>query len=101
MGEEDYFRYTQGINLEVLRLYGRSYIIDYVISRVKQEMEERRFRAYVTDALMILTENTSRRDGGRHLTKRWVEKYTPKETRTADEIAVDVILNAGLKIQGR
>ena len=63
-------------------------------------MEERSYRAYITDALMIMTENTAKFIGGRHMTKRWAERFVPKDTRTADEIVMDVIKNAGLKVKG-
>lgn len=45
---------------------------------------------------MAIAENTSRMFGGRHMTKRWCEKYIPTDTRTGDEIVLDVIKKAGL-----
>ena len=101
MGAEDYFRHCQSINLDFLRVYGRRYVAEHVIAAVKEDAEERRYRAYITDALMIITENTARYAGGKHLTKRWYAKYEPKDERTPDEIAIDVIKNAGLTLQGR
>ena len=100
MGEADYFRHCASINLDILRVYGRRYVIEHVISCFMHEIEERRYRAYITDALMILTENTTKFAGGRHLTKRWADKFIPVETRTAEEIAADIIQNAGLVVQG-
>jgi len=62
-------------------------------------MEERRYRAYITDAQMILVENIAHAFGGKILSKRWVEDYIQDE-RTGDEIAAEVIKNAGLIIKG-
>lgn len=70
-----------------------------MISEIKRDAEEKRYRAYVTDALMALTDSASKMFGGRRMTKRWADKYIPKDTRTADEIAMEVIMNAGLTIK--
>lgn len=64
-----------------------------------QKMEERRYRAYLTDALMLMTENTAKYAGGKQLTKRWAAEFIPVDNRTAEEIAAEVMKNAGL-IQG-
>lgn len=45
---------------------------------------------------MALTDSASKMFGGRRMSKRWADKYIPKDTRTADEIAMEVIQNAGL-----
>lgn len=83
----------------MLDLYGKAYVIEHCIDAYAQMMEDRRYRAYVTDALMIMTENTAKFAGGKHMTTRWIEEYLPKDTRTAEEVVADVIRNAGL-IQG-
>ena len=49
---------------------------------------------------MIITENTAKFAGGRHLVKRWADKFIPQDTRTGDEIALDVILRSGIKVMG-
>ena len=83
----------------MLDLYGKAYVIEHCIDAYAQMMEDRRYRAYVTDALMIMTENTAKFAGGKHLTQRWADQFKPVDNRTAEEIAADVIRNAGL-IQG-
>lgn len=80
-------------------MYGKAYVIEHCVETYMRMMEERRYKAYLTDALMILTENTARYVGGKQLTKRWVVEFLPKDNRTAEEIAADIIKNAGL-IQG-
>ena len=74
-------------------------MIEHVISEFRHDADEKRYRAYVTDALMALTDSASRMFGGKHMTKRWADKYKPKDTRTADEIVMDVIQNAGLTLK--
>ena len=93
---------------------GSGYVIDYCISTINKkrnkELEEIQFKAYVTDALMIIAENTTHFVGakemfdyGKSIKSRWVElmKYIKPEeeksleddTRTAEEFAADVFRN--------
>ena len=66
-----------------------------------EEQEEKRYRAYLTDVLMLVSKNTARFvEGGEYLTDRWVEGSKPVDTRTGDEIAADVIKRAGLTLKG-
>lgn len=61
------------------------------------------YRAYVTDALRIATENTAKQvSEGQYLSKRWIEIISPKaeDARSGEEIAVDVIRQMGLTIEG-
>ena len=56
---------------------------------IRTQAEDEAYRVYVTDALQIIGDNTSRRvDGGRYLNKRYVEliKPQPVETRREAEI---------------
>lgn len=83
----------------MLRVCGRGYVIEYVQAAIMEDMEERRYRAYVTDALMVLTENTQRMFGGKAMSRRWADAFRPADTRTGEEIAADVIRNAGLTMK--
>lgn len=80
-------------------MYGRAYVIEHCVETYTRMMEERQYKAYLTDALMIITENTAKFAGGKHLTQCWADQFKPVDNRTAEEIAADVIRNAGL-IQG-
>ena len=54
------------------------------------------YRAYVTECLRLQGEN-------KRLTRSWMELVDtkpPKPERSADEIALEVILGAGLHIEG-
>ena len=90
-------------------LYGRGYVIDHVASFFRREQEEKRYRAYVTDALKALTENTTHRlipgmgevSYGSYMPVRWLqEAQKPEDTRSGDEIAEEIIRRAGLKLTG-
>lgn len=89
-------------------------MIDHCISTLKQkrqrEAEEKAYRAYITDALMIIAENTTHYVGksdmfdyGKSLKTRWVElmDYVKKpaeeepqdledDIRSAEEFAADI-----------
>lgn len=77
------------------------------MSALRIEGQERLYRAYVTDALKTIAENTSKAaipgvgvvDFGTVLTKRWAElaepekqkkEEAPEDNRPAREIAVDI-----------
>jgi hypothetical protein len=55
------------------------------------------YRVYVTDALRMMTENTSRFSGGGYVKERYFDMIRPQkeETRTAKEIIEH--LKAGLR----
>lgn len=66
-----------------------------------QETKEKQYRAYITDALQVIAENTARlANGGSTMRCRWVEIENSKktETKTAEEIVSEVVNGAGLTI---
>ena len=67
------------------------------MEHMSRKMDERRYRAYITDALMAIVENTARFAGGSTMSGRWYDYYKPQETRTTEEIITDIISSAGLK----
>ena len=113
MGEDRYFDYCQSIRLELLDLYGKCYIAEHIASSLRREQKELQLFCYVTDALKIMTENTSRYivpgvgdvEYGSHLRSRWIElqtskkNYQPEKEKSGDEIAADLIRRAGLKLR--
>ncbi|MGX8706913.1 MAG: hypothetical protein ACSW8J_10080, partial [bacterium] len=72
---------------------------DHCRDVLRVEAEARLFNAYVTDALMLITENTARYAGGRYQTRRWLDAAHPRDTRTGDEIAVELMQRAGLRFK--
>lgn len=81
-------------------MYGRGYVIEHCMEELERTFDERRYRAYVTDALMTLVNNVARSLGGSSFTARWVDGYKKQDPRTPEEIAQDVVRNAGLKPKG-
>lgn len=89
---------------------GHGYVIEHCVSMLKEESQEKLFRAYVTDALMVISENTTHYVGasdmfdyGRSLNSRWLDLAEPdkkdqkkepeklkEDTRTAEEFAKDI-----------
>ena len=57
--------------------------------------EERSFRTYITESVRLFGD-------GKVISVSWEDmlKKAPVDSRTADEIAADVIKNAGLKLKG-
>lgn len=68
----------------------------YVMARLTQNSREVTYRYYVADALYGLTNNQS-------MTVRYVDlingKVKPQDNRSGDEIAEEVIRNAGLVLK--
>lgn len=72
----------------------------YVTTRYQSQRRDLIYRIYVTDCLRIMTENTAKKVGGNYVTAEYEDLIKPKkkENRTGDEIAADVIRNAGIKV---
>lgn len=94
-------------------MYGSGYVLECVSAFYLEQQEELRYRHYVTEALRILTENTTRHvvqgygevKTGTYLQRPWYEPVSrsrPKtDTRTGDEVAAEVIKKLGLKFKER
>lgn len=77
-------------------LLGTGYVVEYCVSRYNYKQEEKQYRIYLTDALMVIANNTARAFGGSTVTMRYSDIIKPQDTRTGDDIAVDVMQRAGL-----
>ena len=78
-------------------------MIDHCVDCWNEEQEEKTYKAYVTDVLQLICENVAQSiPKGSYITAKWRELATdkPKDERSADEIAADVILHAGLSFGG-
>lgn len=80
-------------------MFGRGYVIEHCVHAYLRLQDERRYRAYVTDTLMLINKSICGAFGGASMNGRWVDEYLPKDTRTADEVALDVVKNAGLSFK--
>lgn len=89
-------------------MYGRGYVINHIAASFHRKQEEIRYKAYVTDSLKAIAENTMRRlipgigavEYGSYIPKRWYNQEEPQDERTGDEIAEDIIRRAGLTLKG-
>lgn len=101
---EEAWDYT-GINLEMLDLIGKGYIVDHCVSLFNDRMKERLYRVYITDTLKCLNDNVAKVVGGSALKARYydlLEEGNKKEIeKTGDEIALEIIRKAGLKVKGK
>lgn len=72
----------------------------YVTTRYQSQQRDLAYRIYVTNCLRIITENTAKQVGGNYMTAKYEDLIKPKkkDNRTGDEIAADVIKNAGIKV---
>ena len=80
----------------MLELMGAEYVIDHVVAEHSIRMHEKAYRSYTCDVLKIIAEQA-----GATVNMRFVEMIdtTPKDERTADEIALEVIQKAGLIVK--
>lgn len=64
----------------------------YCVSRYRKDNLDTTYRIYVTDALKLIAENTSKYAGGGYLKIRFADIINPKpeETRTAGEIITSI-----------
>ena len=74
-------------------MLGSQYVIDHVVAEYNRRTEEKVYRSYTADMLMSIAEGM-----GGEVRYRYAEivDITPKDDRTGDEIALDVIERAGL-----
>lgn len=66
---------------------------------MQKDTEELAYMVYSSDALKVTTENTRRFNGGYVMEKRFADMIdigVPKDERSGEEIAEDIILRAGL-----
>ena len=92
MGEREWFECCRSIRLDLLDLYGSLYVVENVIAEYNNRMEKRLFYCYTTDMLKAIVEIF-----GAGVNSRFADFYEEEDTRTGDEIALDIIRRAGLK----
>lgn len=92
-------------------MYGRGYVTEHIAAFFRNRNEELRYRVYITEALRVLTENTTHHliggvgavDYGTKMKDSWYTGRNPakeqQDEKTADEIALDVIRRAGLRLK--
>lgn len=72
--------------------------MNFITAFFKKEQEDLMFRSYTADCLKVLTENT-----GRGVNLRFMEVFEnarrPKNNKSGEEIAADVIKKCGLVVK--
>jgi len=75
---------------------GREYVLEHCVAEQERRFEEKAYRVYTSEVLKSIAET---------LGVKMYKSYTdiinriPEDTRTGDEIALDIITRAGLKGQ--
>lgn len=68
-------------------------------------MREQAYRFYVADALWAISENTAKQVGGKSIKARFSDLISSRSSsaddKTGEEIALDVIRQAGLEVVPR
>ena len=79
----------------MLDLFGSEYVIDHIIAEHNLRIDEKVYRSYTADLLKVIAESI-----GASVSCRYDELIDrPKEEeKTGDEIALEVIKRAGLKV---
>lgn len=72
----------------------------YAIARYQSHQRDLAYRIYIADCLRIISENTAKMGGGSYITAKFYDIINPKpvDTRTGEEIAVDIIKRAGIEV---
>ena len=78
----------------MLQVLGSEYLINFIISTLKIENEEKMFKYYITDSLYYNAQE-------QRISKRYVDLLTTNQDineKTGDEIVAEVIKKTGLVI---
>lgn len=94
MGEYEWFECCKSIRLDLLELYGSTYVIEHVTTEYNDRVERKVYRSYTTDMLKAIAESL-----GVSVIDRYADVISleASDTRTGDEIAEDIIKRAGLR----
>ena len=79
---------------------GSGYVIEHCVSAFSDMCEEKAFRSYIADGIKCISEAIANQFGGSYLQERYTDIVSiPRtEEKTGDEIALEVIKKAGLKV---
>ena len=90
----------------MIELLGRRYIIEHIATDYRRRKRYEAFQVYVTDVLKGIADLNlkyfSRSNSAEFISKRFYDIIYPAkpDTRSADEIAKDVLAKAGLLLSG-
>lgn len=89
IGPDKYLTYMETININLLNILGRDYIIDHIIAEAHKQNEQKLLNIYITDALRALVNNIAQRAFEKpsytQLTVRWLDIIEPQPNNTSDD----------------
>ena len=73
---------------------------DFCISLFQKEQEDKAVKIYYAECLRIISENTAKMGGGSYITVKLADiiNQKPVDSRTGEEIAADIIKQAGIEV---
>ena len=73
---------------------------DFCISLCQKEQEDKAVKIYYAECLRIISENMAKMGGGSYITVKLADIIDPKpvDNRTGEEIAADIIKQAGIEV---
>lgn len=79
---------------------GSGYVIEHCVSAFSDMCKEAAFRSYIADGVKCISESIANLYGGSYLQERYADivSISHTEEKTGDEIALEVIEKAGLKV---
>ena len=88
MGAESYAECLETINIDLLQILGKSYIIQHCVAFLKNRAILRAYQTYVTDALKVIAENTAGTGKAHTLNMRFADLISEEkpEERTEQDI---------------
>ena len=80
---------------------GSGYVIEHCVSAFSDMCKKDAFRSYMADGIKCISESVANQYGGSYLQERYADIVTVSrvEEKTGDEIALEVIKKAGLKVR--
>lgn len=79
---------------------GAKAILSVLPFLLKEQAKKKLYNVYISECLYCIAENTAKSVGGIHMTQKYTDLINkkPQDTRTGEQIAVDVIKQCGLKV---
>lgn len=90
-----------GIDLALVELIGKGYVVEHCIALYNRIQKEDAFREMVILSINQLNRNFAERFGGRVIKHGYLDiiKQEAEPEKSGDEIAAEIIMRAGLKFK--
>ena len=85
----------------MLELMGSGYVVEHCVAAFAERLETKAFRNYMADGMKCVSETLANYYGGAFLENRLADLMNTdaEPEMTGDEIALDIITRAGLKVE--